>query len=110
VRNGFGGGYECVRGCDHLVAGSNTGGQQSQVQRCGPGGYCCCAAGSHECCERVLEVGDFFTKDEAGVVDGTLNGPINLRLDAEVLCFEVDERYLNNSISLSGYQSGGVCR
>ena len=99
-----------MRGCDHLVAGSNAGGQQSQVQRGGPGGYGRRAPGSNECCERVLEVRDFFTKDEAGVVYGTLNGLINLRLDADVLCFEVDERYLNNSISLAGDPSGGVCR
>jgi hypothetical protein len=99
-----------VGGCDHLVAGSNAGGQQSQVQRGGPGGYGCRASGSHKRCERVLEVSDLFTKDEAGVVNGTLNGLINLRLDADVLCFEVDERYLNNSISLAGDPSGGVCR
>ena len=99
-----------MRGCDHLVAGSNAGGQQSQMQRGGPGGYGCRAPGSDVCCERVLEVRDFFAKDEAGVVNGTLDGPINLRLDADVLCFEVDERYLNNSISLAGDSSGSVCR
>lgn len=99
-----------MSGCDHFVAASNAGRQQSQAQRGGPGGYCSRAPGSYKCCERVLEVGDFSTKDEAGVVDGTLNGRIDLRLDAGVLCFEVDERYVNNSISFAGDALVSVCR
>lgn len=58
----------------------------------------------------MLEVGDFLTKDEAGVVDGPMDRCVNLRPDAGVLCFEVDKRYLDSSISVTGDPSGRVGR
>ena len=69
------------------------------MQRGGPGRDGCRAPGAHKCSERAFEVGDFFAKDKAGVVDDTLDGRIDFSLDAGVLRFEVNERNLNNAVS-----------
>jgi hypothetical protein len=47
------------------------------------------ASRSHTGSEGLLEGGHLIAENKAGVINDSLNGSINLRLDARVLCFEV---------------------
>jgi hypothetical protein len=47
------------------------------------------ASRSYTGSERPLEGSHLIAENKAGVINDSLNGSINLRLDARVLCFEV---------------------
>jgi hypothetical protein len=106
----LGGGEKGERGRDHFVTRSDAQCLQREPQSPGPGGEPNGALRPDKGSECPLKPGYLFTENEARVVEDSLNGRINLGLDAGVLCFEVYQGYLNNSISFAGDAPDGVCR
>jgi hypothetical protein len=108
-RDSFCGGDERIGASDYFVPGPNPDNKKSQLQCSRAGGNSDSATRADARSERLLEVSDFFAEDEAPVVDDALDGRINLRLDVGVLCFQINERYLNCSVSFTGKLLYTVC-
>ncbi len=87
----LGGGDEGKRGRDHLIARTDTQGAQHQLDRRRAGadsnGMPRLAVGR----KRLLECTHLRPQDEAGIVDHTSNGRVDLRLQGLVLRFQVDQ-------------------
>lgn len=64
-----------------------------------------CANGSSKC---LFEVRHFRTENETCVVDNPVDGRVDFGFVGSVLSFEIDQRYADDSLSLTGNSFGAV--
>jgi hypothetical protein len=91
VIDGGGGSYKGKRRRDDLVAFTDAGGQQRQVQRAGTGVDGDPLGGAAVLRELLLEVGNVLAKHELCAFENSEDGGINLALDAVVLRLEIQK-------------------
>ena len=84
--------------------------QQGQVQCRSTGSHTDCALradGSRKC---LLKIRHFRAENETRIADNTFDGRVYFGFVGSVLGFEIDQRYSDDSLSLTGNSLGAVGR
>src|SRR5579863_5349361 len=93
-------GNKCKWSGDDLITGADPSGKQCQMQGASAGIQCdafCCTAKTGEV---LLECSYLWTEDKLAGFENFTDRGINLRLDAAILCLQIEIRYLDGSHSL----------
>src|SRR5258708_9267777 len=108
ANDGFDGGDEGVRRGDYFVTRFQAQGQRSQRQcrRAGSDADGALCADSRGKC--LFEISRFRAENETRIVDDPFDGRVDFGFVSSVLGFEIDQRYSDGSLSLSGNSFGAI--
>ena len=108
ANNGFDRSDERVRRRDYFVTRSHAQCQQGQVQGRSAGSDADCALRANGNSKCLLEIRYFRAKNETRLCDNTFDGRVDFGFVGSVLGFEIDQRYADDSLSLTGNSLGAV--
>jgi hypothetical protein len=95
VRDRTGGSDESVCGCNYFITGPDAQRKECQVHCRGARSHGDGAFGPDKGSEGLFEVRNLLPQNETGTFNDALDGSIDFRLDAGVLCPQIYQRYLN---------------